>query len=600
MKNLLAIKALLGKAYFLASPFGRRKLAVIYLWLLAQGAMQVVGVTSIFPFLAVAADPERIRNSEFGQRLLSALPPMDNHRLLIFFGVLAIGLLLVSNAVNLLSEVTRVRYCHQFGHWLRIRLLRRITSQPYGFFLQHNSSLLLKKVTGDVNVYVQGVLLPLLDSGSRLFTVALLLLLVFLVDPRIALFAGAGLGGFYAVVFLYLNRRLSATSIGLKEAARGAIREANQLLSGIKLVRVHGAEEFFIDRFARHSGRQASLLAWVPVYSNGPRYLVEPLAFGGLVAIVLVLAVQGREFLDLLPVLGVMALAGYRLIPTLQLLYGQLTHLTTTTYALDEIYEEFVSAERQVEVQQKARVKPAPLRWEKAITLDNLTFSYPGAPRPVIENLSLTIEKNSSVAFIGRTGCGKSTLLDLILGLHRPVSGRIIVDGNELTTDMIPAWQAGIGYVAQDIFLIDDTVEANIALGVPADRVDRDRLREVSEMAQILSLIETELPEGFKTLVGERGVRLSGGQRQRIGLARALYHRPQLLIFDEATSALDTTTEAGVMEAIESLKGSITMILVAHRLSTIQGCERTYELDAGEAVTNLDHASRVRQVLKRE
>jgi ABC-type multidrug transport system fused ATPase/permease subunit len=295
-----------------------------------------------------------------------------------------------------------------------------------------------------------------------------------------------------------------------------------------------------------------------------------------------VMAAQGQSLAAILPTLGVLALTGYRLIPTLQLLYGQLAQLATMTHHLDEIYDEFAAVERhEPEAGQLAR-PPKPRVWKKCLTLEGVSYAYPGAATPVLRNVSLTIPKGSCVAFVGTTGCGKSTLMDLLLGLHRPTAGRVLVDGAELRAEEIPAWQVGIGYVPQDIFLLDDTVAANIALGVSEKDRDLERLREVCAIAQILSFIENELPLGFETRVGERGVRLSGGQRQRIGLARALYHRPQLLILDEATSALDTSTERGVMEAIDALKGKITMILVAHRLSTIQSCEQVFDLGARE------------------
>jgi ATP-binding cassette subfamily C protein len=265
-------------------------------------------------------------------------------------------------------------------------------------------------------------------------------------------------------------------------------------------------------------------------------------------------------------------------------------------HALEEVYDEFASAERDAEREKPGAdgtlTHPAPLRWDRAITLENVTFAYPGSSKPVLDAVSLTIPKNSSVAFVGQTGCGKSTLVDLILGLHRPASGRILVDGHELTPANVAAWRAGIGYVPQDIFLTDDTVAANVALGIPPHQIDRQRLREVCDTAQILDLVESDLSEGFETVVGERGVRLSGGQRQRIGLARALYHRPQLLILDEATSALDQTTEAALMRAIESMKGSVTMLIAAHRLSTVERCQCVHTLasarvaaDIGQTVT---------------
>jgi len=350
---------------------------------------------------------------------------------------------------------------------------------------------------------------------------------------------------------------------------------------------VHRAEEHFLGRFGKHSAIVAKMSARVPTFANGPRYLVEPLAFGGLVLIVMVLAAKGRSFSDVLPNLGVMALAGYRLLPALQLLYGQLSELTSMRHSLDEVYDEFVVAESDLNISDERgneNIRLAqPYVWNDAITLDAVSFSYSQAKRPILDRLSLTIKKNTSVAFIGPTGSGKSTLIDLLLGLHQPTGGRILIDGRPLTPALIPAWQASIGYVPQDIFLIDDTITRNIALGIPDTEIEVNRLREVCATAQVLDFIEHELPQGFQSKVGERGVRLSGGQRQRLGLARALYHQPSLLILDEATSALDTETEARLIEALRSLSGKLTIVLVAHRLSTVADCEEVFDL-AGKAV----------------
>ena len=578
---------LIRRVLFLARPYGRKKLAVVSFLSLAQGVFQVIGVTSIFPFLAIAADPERIRNSQFGRRFLELLPPMDNRQLLLTAGAVAIVALFTANAVNLIAEYARTRYAHNFGHWLRVRLLRRIASRPYGYFLVRNSADLIKKVLGDVANYVNGVLLPLLDSVARGLTAVLLLATLFFVHPLIALGATVGLGGFYLIVFRLLERKRREINQGLRLSSGGSYREAQQLLGGIKPIKVHRAEEHFLGRFGKHSAIVAKMSARVPTFANGPRYLVEPLAFGGLVLIVMVLAAKGRSFSDVLPNLGVMALAGYRLLPALQLLYGQLSELTSMRHSLDEVYDEFVVAESDLNISdergnQNIRLAQ-PYVWNDAITLDAVSFSYSQAKRPILDRLSLTIKKNTSVAFIGPTGSGKSTLIDLLLGLHQPTGGRILIDGRPLTPALIPAWQASIGYVPQDIFLIDDTITRNIALGIPDTEIEVNRLREVCATAQVLDFIEHELPQGFQSKVGERGVQLSGGQRQRLGLARALYHQPSLLILDEATSALDTETEARLIEALRSLSGKLTIVLVAHRLSTVADCEEVFDL-AGKAV----------------
>jgi len=548
----------------------------------AQAIFQVIGVTSIFPFLAIAADPDRIRRSHFGTYFLSLFPPMDNRQLLLVAGVIAVAGLLASNAVNLVAEYARTHYTQSFGHWLRVRLLRQIASQPYTYFLQRNSGELLKKVLGDVSNYTTGVLLPLLDTVARALTAVLLLTTLFLVQPVIALSAAIGLGGFYVIVFRLLSRKRREVDDNLRISIGGFFREAHQMLGGIKPVKVHRAEEHFLSRFARHSAVVARMNARVPIFGNTARYLIEPIAFGGLVVAVLLLAARGRDFSDILPNLGVMALAGYRLLPSLQLLYSQLTQVSSVRHAVDEVYDEFVAAETDrssspaIRTDALARVRP--LRWTDSITLREVSFCYPGASRPTLDGISLTIPKNTSLGVIGPTGSGKSTLVDLLLGLYQPAAGEIRIDDRLLTPELVRSWQASIGYVPQDIFLIDDSIARNIAFGLSDNEIDPERLRQACAMAQILDFIETELRADFNTNVGERGVRLSGGQRQRIGLARALYQRPSVLILDEATSALDLGTEAKLLEALRSLTGKLTMVVAAHRLSAVADCDKQIDL----------------------
>jgi ATP-binding cassette, subfamily B, bacterial PglK len=573
---------LIRRVLFLARPYGRAKLAGVFSLSLAQALFQVIGITSIFPFLAIAADPERIRRSHFGTQFLSLFPPMENRQLLLVAGMIAIIALLLSNAVNLFSEYARTRYAQNFAHWLRVRLLRRMASQPYTYFLQRNSGDLLKKIMGDVTNYAAGVLLPLLDTVARAVTAVLLLVTLFLVQPVIAISAAVILGGFYAVTFQLLSRKRREVDENLKTHVAGSYREAHQMLGGIKPVKVHHAEEHFLARFAGHSAIMARMFARTPVFANSARYFVEPLAFGGLVAAVLVLAARGRDFSDILPNLGVMALAGYRLLPSLQLLYAQLTQVSSMRHAVDEVYDEFVAAETDKFVPRAISTEPGrparPFHWDNAIALCDVSYRYLGVSRSAVEGLSVIIPKNSSLGVIGPTGSGKSTFVDLLLGLYLPTAGDILIDGQSLTQALVPSWQASIGYVPQDIFLIDDTIARNIAFGLPDEQIDRARLREACAMAQILDFIEGELRDGFEAKVGERGIRLSGGQRQRIGLARALYHRPSLLILDEATSALDVATEAKLLEALRSLGGKLTMVVAAHRLSAVANCDQVIDL----------------------
>ena len=576
------VSDLIRRVLFLARPYGRAKLGAVFLLSLAQAFFQVIGITSIFPFLAIAADPERIRRSHFGMRFLNLFPPMENRQLLLIAGLIAIVALLASNAVNLLAEYSRTRYSQNFGHWLRVRLLSQIASQPYAYFLQRNSGDLLKKILGDVTNYTNGVLLPLLDTVARVLTAGLLLVTLFLVQPVIALSAAIGLGGFYVIAFRLLAQKRREVDENLRVSVAGFFREAHQMLGGIKPVKVHRAEEHFLSRFASHSAVVARMNARLPIFANSARYLVEPMAFGGLVVAVLLLAARGRDFSDILPNLGVMALAGYRLLPSLQLLYAQLTQISSMRHTVDEVYDEFVVAEANRSILPAIIAdrfaQATPFRWRKAIALRQVSFSYPGISRAALNGLSLTIPKNTCLGVIGPTGSGKSTFVDLLLGLYQPTAGEILIDGRLLTPTLVPSWQASIGYVPQDIFLTDDTIARNVAFGLPDNEINPARLREACAMAQLLDFIEAELADGFDTNVGERGIRLSGGQRQRIGLARALYCRPSLLILDEATSALDVATESKLLEALRTLSGKLTMVVAAHRLSAVAKCDQLIDL----------------------
>lgn len=576
------ILSLFRRIYNLAKPYGRKKLALVGLMSLAQGFFQMVGVTSVFPFLALAANPKKIKDFRILDLLFPEHSRLSDNQILLIAGALALSGLLLANFVSLLSDFTRARYGAGFANWLRCGLLRKMAFRPYGDFLRENTSILIKKVAYDVGIYTGSVLLPLLDSISRMLTVVFLIGAVFLINPAVALGAALTIALFYASVFRIFSAWRQRASDRLKISTRGAYVNCQQLLSGIKPVKIHLAETEFLGRYAKHSKQQAHFQSLVPLLGVIPRYLVEPLALGSLIATVMWFAAKGDVFTDILPTLGVMAMAGYRILPSFQMMYSQFTEITTSRHTLDEICDEMAAAEENVRfgpvLSQETWVKPRPLLWNQQIEIRNVSFSYPGTKNPILEKVNLIIEKHSSVGICGETGTGKSTFIDLLLGLHTPTQGKILVDGIPLDSGKLRAWRASVGYVPQEIYLTDDTIAANIAFGIPLPHVDMKRVREVAMTAQIHEFIEKELPEQYETLVGERGVRLSGGQRQRIGLARALYHQPELLVLDEATSALDYATEAEVMKAIYALRGKVTMLIVAHRLSTIEKCQKTIQL----------------------
>jgi len=566
--------------WFLARPYGILKPLLLLLVILLQGVLQVAGVASIFPFLAVAADPSAFRQSRIGGELLGQLSPMSNEQVLIVVGVVSILALVVSNAANLISDYFRGLYAHGLGNWLRLRLLTQIANQPWSYFLQQNTGILLKKTSTDVNQLVTGVLLPLLEGISRLATALLLILALLLVDTKVALGAATVLLVYYVLVFRILQEKQHRTSVEWKEANRGLVRDAQQLLGGIKTIKTFQAERYFLDRFAHHSYQHAKVNSRLPLFYHAPKYVLEPIAFGTIIAVVCAYILEGQKFDHLLPTLGLLGLAGYRLLPAVQLLYAQVSQIATMRHTLEEVYDEFGGRARS-DVPVVFTRPTDRLIWSSDIRLQNVSFFYDQTAEPILKDVSLTIRKGSSLGITGRTGAGKSTLVDILVGLLPPSSGVVLVDGVQLTDDQQRAWQAGIAYVSQDIFLTDDTIARNIAFGLPDDQVDWERIREAAQEAQILEFIIDDLPDGFDTVVGERGVRLSGGQRQRIALARALYRRPDLLILDEATSALDEKTESDVASALHRLHGRITIVAIAHRRATIEKCDQVFALGDG-------------------
>jgi ATP-binding cassette subfamily C protein len=569
---------LLTRCYRLALPYGRIKLFAVLGLILFNGLLQLIGVTSIFPFFALAADQDRLRNSKFGSWFLHFLPELDNNHLLVVAGCFSILMLVIASLGSITSEVIRIRYAYGFSHWLRYRLLKSYSQKPYSFFLLRNSADLYQRLW-DIQTFIQSVLLPLGEIITRIVMVILLVGTVFLVQPWVAIGAILVFGGFYLIVFLWLRPRTRAVSEGMQVNGIGFSQNSYQFLHGIKTVLVHGRRGYFINRALEFSAQIGKLQGMIPIYSNGPRYLIEPIAFGGLVAIVIVLALQGRPFSDILPNLSVMALAAYKLLPTLQLLFSQLVTVSSNNYTLSQLEEEILQIESETELITENQAASRGLTFDKEIKLQNLAFQYAEGSEPILKNFSLTIGKNESIGIAGPSGSGKSTLVDLILGLHTPQSGSITIDGVVLSGSNMESWRRMSGYVPQDIYLLDDTIGANIAFGIEPSQVDLASLQAAAKGAQILDFIERELPQGFQTMVGERGVRLSGGQRQRIGLARALYHKPQVLILDEATSALDHATEAAVMETIYKLQGTLTIITIAHRLSTLDRCDRIINLE---------------------
>lgn len=576
--QLRSLRSVVRKTYDLGASFGRKKMFGIFLLLLAQALAQVIGVASIFPILALATDAQGFLSNPNVAKAIEVLPPMSDEQLLISAAGFFVLTLLISSATALVAEYSRNRYAFAMGHWLRMQLLENYSKRPYRFFLENNSGVLTKKTVMDVFTFTNGVLLPALEVIARSVTCLFLIITLLWVNPSLSLVSALIVGGLYILLFVALHRKRRCTSDSLKEANRANMQHVQQFFAGIKPIRVHEASDYFQTQVEIPSKRQSRYMAISPLFGTLPRYVVEPVVFGG-IAILIVSLSSSKEMLpSLLPGLGVMALAVYRLLPSVQLLFSQLSNITVNLHGLEEVHEEL-----------KVGIDSTPLPSENdtneigfkdAIQLREVCFSYEGVSAPTLVDINLAIEKGTSVGIIGESGAGKSTLVDIILGLHTPSSGGIYIDDHLIKESDLSSWRKKIGYVPQEIYLVDGTIAENIAFGVDPALIDKDQVTDAADMAKIADFIAS-LPNKYDTEVGERGVRLSGGQRQRIGLARALYHAPAILILDEATSALDSATEMAVAETIDQLGGGLTKIVIAHRTSTLKNCDRIVKLDRG-------------------
>ncbi len=579
--------------YAIVRPCGRRRLALVLGLTLAQALLQTLAVFSLLPFLGATADIEQFRHSRPGSLLLAAIGDVSDQRLMVWTGALSLAMLVASNLLALAAEYVRSRYAYLVGHRLRVSLLEDLLDRRYEYFLGINSSVLLKKLLDDTGRVAELMVLPALDIAARAALVAMLAASVAVIEPLIVL-GGAGLVViYYATVVRPFRRRAKRSSEAFKQNVRSLYLGVTETLNAAKPILAAGHKSWFVERAARISQHHAAEMPKIPLYAAIPRVGLELLVFGGMVAWVLATLLAGGNLVAMIPRLGFIAIVAYRVMPSVQIIFMQLSTMTSSSQALEEVSEmlgEQSAMSDKGSVQ--AKTEPVhPMHWETDISFDQVSFTYAGARQPTLKDISFTIGKGQRIAFVGPTGSGKTTLIDLILGLLYPTSGRILVDSEPLVPEMMPAWRRAMGYVPQDLFLLDNTIAQNISFGADEGKGTRQRILDVAEIAQARQFVEEGQPRGFDTIVGERGVRLSGGQRQRLALARALFGRPNVLVLDEATSALDPVTEQKVVGALAHEHDRLTVITVTHRLNTVKDYDCIHYVEHGRIVASGDYAT---------
>jgi len=438
-----------------------------------------------------------------------------------------------------------------------------------------------RNVMGEVQRITVGALAPGVQMIARTFVIVFLLALLLVADPTLALVVGLVLGTGYLAVFGFAQKVLLAA--GRESLIAGTLqsKHAYESLSGAKDIKLLGREQEVVAGFARLSLRWVNAHAKAQALSTLPRYVVETVSFGFVLVVAIYLLATAGTIERVLPLLGLYAFAGYRLLPALHQVFDGWAALRYSAASLDLVLRD-LEMEKDAGPASPPSDRP-PLPFHRELMLADVAYRYPGAADWAVRGLSLKIVKNMSVALVGPTGCGKTTVIDLLMGLLPAAEGRLVVDGVTVEDSNVTQWQRLVGHVAQQIFLFDDTVARNIAFGIPESRIDMEKVERAARVARLHDFV-AELPQRYATVVGERGIRLSGGERQRIGIARALYHDPELLVLDEATSALDNITENAVLEALQTLAGRKTIIMVAHRLSSVKGCDLICVMDDGRIV----------------
>lgn len=541
--------------------------------------MEAISISALLPYIGVLSNPEKVFNHPSAQFFIDLVGIKTQEELLLPFTIAFCILIFVGIALRLLLLWAQTRLGSTTSAAFSSSIYIRTLYQPYAVHVSRNSSEVISGITIKASAILTGLINPLMNLISSSVTIMAIIITLFTIDPFVALTAFLGFGVLYAGIILLVKKRLATNSVVLSREYPKMVKALQEGLGGIRDVLIDGTQETYGKIFNRAQSRYNESAANNQIVGNSPRLIVE---FLGIIFICIIsyqLVLKGDGFMAAIPILAALALAAQRLLPALQNFYYNWTAMR----GAQESVEDGLQFLEQPFPDHAHKVNPQPIKFEKFIKLENLSFSYRQEGAIVLKNLNLTLEKGKRYGFVGTTGCGKSTLLDVVMGLLIPTKGYLKIDDSIIDNNNYRSWQVIIAHVPQAIYLSDASLAENIAFGVEVDKIDMKRVKEAAQKAQIAETIEA-LPQKYDTFVGERGIRLSGGQRQRIGIARALYKNAQVIVFDEATSALDNETELAVMEGIEQLADDLTILIVAHRVSTLKRCDKIFRMDKGEVV----------------
>ena len=565
------------KIYSLLSSSERRAAIMLLGFIIVATLFELLGIGLLLPVMVLLVEDNLAVSYPEIQPVLEFLGNPSHEMQVQIVMVVLIGVYLIKNLYLAFLAWWQARFTLGLLEKFSQRLFAIYIHQSYTFHLQRNSAQLIRNITSEVNQFIGNALNPVLTLIAETLVLLGIVILLLLVEPLGALIVFLVL--FMASWTFYRSTRTRISRWGeMRRYHDGQrIQHLHQGLGGVKDVKLLGREADFLLQFREHNLKSIQMAQFLEILQKLPRLWLELLAVIGLALLVLIMLAQGSEVSSIVPIMGLFAISAFRMMPSVNRILYAAQSLRYGLPAINHLYEDFQLLEPKAKSGNNISTV-----LQKEICLSDITYNYPDTENSALKKVTIKIQQGESVGFIGPSGSGKSTMVDVILGLLTPVTGQVMVDGQDIQLNL-RSWQDQVGYVPQSIYLTDDTLRHNIAFGIPEEQIDDVAVKSALVAAQLDEFVSS-LADGMETIVGERGIRLSGGQRQRIGIARALYHDPGVLVLDEATSALDTATEKGVMQAVMAMHGKKTIIIVAHRLSTVEHCDRLYRLDQGKIV----------------
>lgn len=579
---------MLQKISFLFDKKQKRQIAGLTVMILIGGMLETLGVSMMLPVVNVIMDPQSVMDNEIVQKLVAFLHIESDRQLIILMLSTLIALFVIKNAYLLLQTYVQNTFVTRNRNRMISRVMREFLNRPYEEYLGADIPTVFRLTDSDIPNAFQ-LILVMIQMVTEIVVSVFLCIVLVVISPAMSLFIVVIFLGMTLVITKVLKPRLNAIGRKNQEIQSRIAKWRIQSIYGLKDVKVLHREEFFVRNYYESGAIGANVARNYAVLNNLPRLLIETVFIAAMLLFIMIYILQGNDISVLIPQLTAFAVAAIRVMPGTNRINTYLSQIAYSQPCLDYLYENLTDAMKQdvngsvtglvPRRTESGGLSPAGQEWklQDKIALDHISFTYPNTEKPIFTDAHMEVKKGQSVGIMGPSGAGKSTIVDILLGLLHAQKGTITCDGKDIFENY-GAWLAQIGYIPQSIYLIDESIRDNIAFGIDADKIDDKRIWEVLEEAQLKEFVE-ELPEGLDTTIGDRGVRISGGQRQRLGIARALYHDPEILVFDEATSALDGETEKAVMDAVNSFHGKKTMVIIAHRLNTIAKCDVIYKVE---------------------